>query len=185
MPMSAVGIGARDVAAGEYVAGDYVADDELAGLFRRHGHSLLGLVWVVLGDRGAAEEVVQDAFIALQRAWPSVRDHDRALGYLRATSLNLARSRLRRRLVVLRHPPSRPVDAGSAEDDVMLREEHREVVAALRRLPVRQRECLVLRYYADLNEGEIASTLGISLSSVKTHLARGMTALEERLEAGR
>jgi RNA polymerase sigma factor (sigma-70 family) len=112
-----------------------------------------------------------------------MRDQDRAAGYVRATAMNLARSRLRHRMVVLRHPPKHPVDAISAEEDVMLREDHREVVAALRRLPLRQRECLVLRYYAELTDNEIARTLGISANSVKTHLGRGMASLEVRLEA--
>jgi RNA polymerase sigma-70 factor (sigma-E family) len=173
----------EDIGGSEVVPDAYIAGEELAALFSQHCRSLLGMVWVMLGDRGASEEVVQEAFIVLQRAWPSMRDRDRAVGYLRATSLNLARSRLRHRLVVLRHPLTRPVDAVSAEDDVMLREDHREVVAALRRLPLRQRECLVLRYYAELSEHEIALTLGISPNSVKTHLARGMAALGGRLEA--
>ena len=162
----------------------YVADDELIMLFRRHCRPLVGMVWVMLGDQGAAEEVVQEAFITLRRAWPGVRDPDRASAYVRATAMNLARSRLRHRKVVLRHPLAPRVHATSAEEEVMLREDHREVVAALRRLPLRQRECLVLRHYADLTDAEIGLTLGISPNSVKTHLRRGVAALGARLEAG-
>ena len=173
----------EDVAGVPAVSHAYVAEDELTALFRRHSRALLGMVWVMLGDLGAAEEVVQDSFISLQRAWPTMRDQSRALGYLRATSLNLVRARLRHRLVVLRHPLARPIDTASAEDAVMLSEDRREVLAALRRLPVRQRECLVMRYYAEMTEQDIASMLKISQNSVRTHLRRGMAALEAGLEA--
>jgi RNA polymerase sigma-70 factor (sigma-E family) len=165
------------------VTDPYVADHDLTALFRQSCQSLIGMVWVLLGDRGAAEEVVQDAFISLQRAWPTMQDRGRALGYLRATSLNLVRSRLRHRLVVLRHPPAPAAEVASAEDSVILSDDRLAVVTALRRLPVRQRECLVLRYYAEMTEAEISSALGISSSSVKTHLRRGMAALESALEA--
>ena len=83
----------EDVAGSPAVSHAYVAEDELTALFRRHSRALLGMVWVMLGDLGAAEEVVQDSFISLQRAWPTMRDQSRALGYLRATSLNLVRAR--------------------------------------------------------------------------------------------
>jgi RNA polymerase sigma factor (sigma-70 family) len=96
--------------------------------------------------------------------------------------LNVCRSGLRRRVVALRRPDDRPRDAASAEDGVLAGAEGAAVVAALRRLPARQRECLVLRYYADLSEAEIASTLGISNGSVKTHVHRGLAALSHLLE---
>jgi RNA polymerase sigma factor (sigma-70 family) len=166
-----------------FASDGYVANDDLTALFRQWCPSLIGMVWVMLGDWGMAEEVVQDAFISLQRAWPSMRDRSRGLGYLRATSLNLVRSRLRHRLVVLRQPPAHPIAVESAEDAVILSEDRREVVAALRDLPVRQRECVVLRYYAEMTEQEISRTLRVSASSVKTHLRRGMAALEGALEA--
>jgi RNA polymerase sigma-70 factor (sigma-E family) len=165
------------------VSQEYLSEEELAELFRRHCRPLVAMVWVVLGDRGAAEEVVQEAFLSLRRAWPRMRERDRAAAYLRATAMNLTRSRLRHRMVVRRHPLQHPVDVLSAEEDVMLREDHRQVVAALRCLPLRQRECLVLRFYAELNDSEIANTLGISPNSVKTHLGRGIAALGARLEA--
>lgn len=116
----------------------------------------------------------------IHRAWPRVTDPP---AYLRATVLNLARSGLRRQLVARRHAPTPERDAAAAEDAVMLREEHREVLAALRSLPRRQRECLALRYYLDLPEAEIAGTLGISTGSVKSHTHRGLAALASKLEA--
>jgi len=162
---------------------EYLANEDLTDVFRRAAPSLIGMAWVMLGDRGAAEEVAQDAFLSLQRAWPSMRDHSRAIGYLRAAVLNLVRSRLRHRLVALRHPIALPGDVDSAEDSAILREDRREVVAALRRLPLRQRECLVLKYYTEMTEQEISSVLKISPNSVKTHLRRGIAALQAGLEA--
>ena len=102
--------------------------------------------------------------------------------YLRATVMNLARSRMRRRLVARRRvePTVRP--AMSAEEHVVLLDDQQEVLDAVRSLPRRQRECLVLRYYLDLSEAEIASTLGISNGSVKSHSHRGLAALAQRLE---
>jgi RNA polymerase sigma factor (sigma-70 family) len=97
--------------------------------------------------------------------------------------MNLARSRMRRRIVARRHH-SRPAgDAPPAEEAVLLREDQREVLAALRGLPGRQRECLALRYFHDLSEAEIATALGISTGSVKTHTSRGIAALTKRLES--
>jgi RNA polymerase sigma factor (sigma-70 family) len=104
------------------------------------------------------------------------------LTYLRATVMNLARSRMRRRLVARRRvePAVRP--AMSAEEHTLLLADQQEVLDAVRALPRRQRECLVLRYYLDLSETEIASTLGISNGSVKSHSSRGLAALAQRLE---
>ncbi len=164
-------------------ASPYLAEAPLAALFAEHARSLIGMAWALVGDRDAAEDIVQDALIGLRSAWPRLRDHDQAGAYLRSTVLNMARSRHRHRLVVLRHPATAPPDAASAEDEGVLREDQREVVAALRLLSRRQRECLVLRYYADLREADIASTLGISANSVKTHLARGLASLERKLES--
>jgi RNA polymerase sigma-70 factor (sigma-E family) len=168
---------------GVEVPHEYLAEEDLSALFRQAAPSLIGMAWVLLGDRATAEEVAQDAFLSLQRAWPSIRDPGRAVGYLRAAVLNGARFRLRRRFIALRHPIALPGDMPSAEDSAVLSEDRREVVAALRRLPVRQRECLVLKYYAEMTEQEISSALKISTNSVKTHVRRGMAALHAALEA--
>ena len=105
-----------------------------------------------------------------------------ALPYVRTAVLNVCRSGLRRRVVARRHLGSTEPNAQSAETTVAQQHERAAVVAALRGLPTRQRECLVLRYYADLSEAEIASTLGISAGSVKTHCHRGLAALSKLLE---
>ncbi|MEY2430723.1 MAG: hypothetical protein QOC92_448 [Acidimicrobiaceae bacterium] len=166
-------------------AGAGSVDDALAELYQEHSRWLLGLVEALVGDRATAEDVVQEAFVRLHRAWPRLRDHDRAAGYLRVTALNLARSGFRRKLIALRYRPPTAEDERAADDSVVLREQQREVIAALRALPRRQRECLVLRFYGELSEFEIATTLGISNNSVKTHTRRGLAAMESRLESGR
>ena len=146
----------------------------------RHQAVACRVAYVIAGDD--AEDAVQEAFIRMRLAWRRLRDPDRAGAYLRTTVLNLARGRMRRRLVALRRRPAGGPDASAAEDVAVTRDEHRLVVLALRDLPVRQKECLVLRYYLVLSEAEIAETLGISAGSVKTHVHRGMAALTQALE---
>jgi RNA polymerase sigma-70 factor (ECF subfamily) len=97
--------------------------------------------------------------------------------------MNGARSGLRRRLMARRHQPSPAPDAPGAEVGAVLREDQEEVLHAVRSLPLRQRQCVALRYYEDLTEAQIAETLDISQGSVKTHLHRAMQALTQRLEA--
>lgn len=159
-------------------------DDALAALYAAHYPALLRLA-VLLVDTASAEDVVQDAFARLYAHPRTLRDPDRALPYLRSCVLNGARSRLRHLKVVARHAPAGLGDAASAEDAAMLRAEHAEVLAALQRLPRRQREVLVLRYYLDLTEADIAGTLGISAGSVKQHASRGIAALTRSLEGVR
>jgi RNA polymerase sigma-70 factor (sigma-E family) len=158
--------------------------DELVDLYRSQYRSLVRLAALLLDDVGSSEEAVQDAFVSMHRAWDRVRDPSRRLAYLRSAVLNGARSRMRKRAVRRRLEPVPPVgeSAESAETAALLAEEHREVLAALRKLPTRQRECLMLRYYLDLSEADIAATLGISAGSVKTHTHRGMAALTRALE---
>lgn len=157
-------------------------DEGLRILFEEHYRPMVRLACVLVDDRSVGEEIVQEAFVRVHGAWHRIRDFDAAPGYLRATVLNLARSRLRRRLVARKHEPARAVDATSAEEGAVLREDQREVLDALRSLPTRQRECLALRYYQDMSEAEIAQTLGISAGSVKTHTSRGLAALAATLE---
>jgi RNA polymerase sigma factor (sigma-70 family) len=112
-----------------------------------------------------------------------IEDHRKAAAYLRSIVLNLARDHNRRGLVSLRHRLPLDDRQASTEDLVVLAEEYQQVIDALRTLPRRQRDCLILRYYDELGIDDIAETLGISRNSVKTHLTRGMRALEHRLLA--
>jgi RNA polymerase sigma-70 factor (sigma-E family) len=141
----------------------------------------------MLGDRPAAEDVVQDAFCALCRRWEHLSDASKALSYLRSSILNGCRSEIRHRIRSQRRSARQPapVDSASAEADVLVGEEHREVLAALRRLPRRQREALVLRFYLDLPEPEIATAMGVTQGTVKSTTSRGLTALAQLLQEDR
>jgi RNA polymerase sigma-70 factor (sigma-E family) len=157
---------------------------DLAGAYHEHYAPLVRLASLLLDDVGSCEEVVQDAFVRIWQQGAELRSPDKLPAYLRSAVLNGARSRLRRRLVRRRHlatvPP--PASQRAAEDDALAGDPDRTVLDALRHLPDRQRDVLVLRYYLDLPETEIAATLGISPGSVKTHAHRGLAALAARLE---
>jgi RNA polymerase sigma-70 factor (ECF subfamily) len=161
------------------------ADELVADLFATEGRSLVRLARVFCDDRDAAEDLVQEAFIRIHRAAPTIRDVRTAPAFLRSIVINLARDHNRRGLMSLRHRSSiaRPEATSGFEDDTVAHEDDHVVLEALRMLSDRQKSCLVLRFYLQLSESEIAETLGISKNSVKTHCQRGMAALEARLEA--
>jgi RNA polymerase sigma-70 factor (sigma-E family) len=157
------------------------ADDALTELYAAHYRKLVRIAALLLDDYSLSEEVVQDAYVKLHSSWRRIREPEAAEAYLRTTVVNLARSRLRRRLVASKHAPKPLPDAPSAEHGALERLERDRVIAALRKLPPRQRECLVLRYYADLSEAQIAEAMGISTGAVKSHASRGMAALRTAL----
>lgn len=148
-------------------------------LYRQEAVSLVRLARMFTDDRTGAEDIVQEAFIRLYHAADRIQDGEKSASYLRSIVLNLARDHNRRGLLSLRHQDSmrdrRVPDV--PEDRVVRSEDRSEVIAALNDLSPRQRDCLVLRYYMDLTETQIASTLAISPNSVKTHCRRGMAAL--------
>jgi RNA polymerase sigma factor (sigma-70 family) len=158
-------------------------------MFHQEGRSLVRLARLFVDDRNAAEDLVQEAFIRLARSAHRIDDASKVPAYLRSIVLNLARDHNRRGLVSLRHHPTaghEPDANGSGLDDVLVRDEdQRAVLAAVRSLPNRQRDCVTLRYFEDLGIDAIAATLGLSPNSVKTHLKRAMTALERTLESER
>jgi RNA polymerase sigma-70 factor (sigma-E family) len=158
----------------------------VTALYQAHAVGLIRLAVVMIGDRHAAEDVVQDAFAGLYRRWNHL-DGDRALGYVRASVLNGCRSRLRARArdERLAAASQATLPAASAEQAVLIGEEHAAVLAALRRLPGRQREALVLRYYLDLSEPEIAASMGIGKGTVKSTTSRALAALRRLLEGSR
>jgi len=157
-------------------------DALVVNMFRQEASSLVRLARLFVDDRNAAEDLVQEAFIRLARSAHKIRDVEKAPAYLRSIVLNLARDSNRRGLVSLRHHlPSD--EQASVDDQITLREDQQRVIETLRELPHRQRDCIVLRYYDELGIDEIATTLGISRNSVKTHLSRGLDSLERKLEA--
>lgn len=155
----------------------------LAELHRTEYRSLVRLAAILLGDAAAAEEVTQDAFAGALAAQGRMTDPDKLLAYVRSAVLNRARSRLRRGAVAAR-PWRRAAEAvvPSPEDAAVVGSRRALVLAALRTLPRRQRECLALRYYLDLSDTEVAAALGVSVGSVKQHISRGLDNLASRLE---
>ena len=156
----------------------------VTGLFHREGRSLVRLARLYVDDRDAAEDIVQEAFLRLARHAGRIEAVERAPAYLRSIVLNLARDHNRRGLVSLRHHATagREIDIDHVEPDRLVRsEESRRVLDAVRALPLRQRDCLTLRYFEDQAVDQIAATLGLSVNSVKTHLKRAMSNLSRKL----
>ena len=188
-------------AAGEEITS--AAEELVVRLFHQEGRSLVRLARLFVDDRDAAEDLVQEAFLRLARSAHRISDIDRAPAYLRSIVLNLARDHNRRGLVSLRHHSTsvratsiRSTSIGRGEDadsapapstpDLLVRsEDHRMVIDAVRSLPVRQRDCITLRYFEELGIDAIATTLGLSPNSVKTHLQRGLAGLERSLSGSR
>jgi RNA polymerase sigma-70 factor (sigma-E family) len=158
------------------------ADRVVTEIYHGEYKSLVRLAVLLVHDVPTAEEVVQDAFEAMHTAWRRLRDSEKALSYLRQAVVNKSRSVLRHRTVVDKNAPKPAPDEPSAEQGALALIERSAVVAALRTLPDRQREAIVLRYYADLSEADIAATMGISRGAVKSHTARAMAALKSILE---
>ncbi len=162
---------------------EWDADVAVTAIYSEHYKSLVRLAAFLVRDVATAEEVVQDSFVAMMHgAWGRLRDTDKALSYLRQSVVNRSRSVLRHRVVVDKNSPKPPPDMPSAEHGAIAELERSAVVEALRTLPERQREALVLRYYGDLSEAQIASAMGISRGAVKSHTARAIAALRAVLE---
>lgn len=153
----------------------------MESLYRDQRVRLVRAAVLLVGDRAVAEDLVQEAFVNLWRSRDRLRDQAAATGYLYRSITNLAHSHRRRRGVADRHahrahqPSPGPEASRGVTDRAVLMD-------ALGRLPHRQRECEVLRWYLDRSEREIAETLGISGGSVKTHLHRAMQTLATEVE---
>jgi RNA polymerase sigma-70 factor (sigma-E family) len=158
-------------------------DALVAELFRLEGARLVRMARLFTDDRNAAEDLVQEAFIRLHRAAHRIQDPAKAAPYLRSIVVNLARDHNRRGLMSLRHQEAEPsgTEPDVPEDVLVLDDERRRLLEEVRELSPRQRDCILLRFYLDLSESEIAETLDISKNSVKTHCRRGMEALRARI----
>ena len=151
------------------------AAQAVTALYQAHALGLIRLAVVMLGDRPAAEDAVQEAFCGLYRRWHYLSDQGKALSYVRSSVINSCRTVLRRRrrqASLAGDPPGE-----SAEALALVGEEHRQVLTAIRRLPARQREVLVLRFYLDFDEAEIAASMRISRGTVKSTTSRALAAL--------
>jgi RNA polymerase sigma factor (sigma-70 family) len=169
------------------VVGVPSADERFEVLFRRHYAGLLRLAVVMVGDREAAEDVVQEAFVSLHRHLRGLRDPEAAEAYLRSAVLNRSRSWVRRQATQRAARPLllvRDVQE-SAEQSVVDSAQTGAVVAVLRTLARRQREVLACRFVMELSVEETARLLEMSTGSVKTHTHRGLQALQKRIGVSR
>lgn len=156
--------------------------DQVTATYLENYKQLVRIAAMLLPEPAAAEDVVQDVYIRVSASRHRVRDPEKLLAYLRQAVVNGARSHLRRRLVAIRHAPLPDPDAPGADEGAYAALRQGAVIRALQALPRRQREVLVLRYYADLTERQTAEALGVSAGSVKAYASRGLAALGEKLE---
>jgi RNA polymerase sigma-70 factor (sigma-E family) len=156
------------------------AEAAIAELYEAHALGLTMLAHVMLGDKASAEDVVQDAFLGLYRNWAKLSDPAMALPYLRRSVLNGCKSVARWRGVRASRALHEPA-AASAEAAVLAGEERQSVLPAIRRLPARQREVLILRFYLQEPDAEVARVLGISPGTVRSTTHRALAALGRML----
>lgn len=160
---------------------EVMPDRVIVELHSLHYLPLVRMATLLVRDRCTAEEIVQDAFLSIHGAWAKLRDTEKAVPYLRQCVVNKSRSVLRRRMVEERYLGRPLPDAPPAEQSAMAILDRSALVAALRLLPARQREAIVLRYYGDLSEADTAKAMAISCGAVKSHTARGLAALRVAL----
>ena len=154
----------------------------MARLYSTHYQALVRLATLLVRDAATAEEVVQDAFVAMRGGWQRLGDAEKALAYLRQAVVNRSRSVLRHRTVAVGNPQQALPDTPAAGHGALGLLEQPAARAALAGLPERQREAIVLRYDAGLSEDEIAAAMGISRGAVNSHTARGLSALRAALD---
>jgi RNA polymerase sigma factor (sigma-70 family) len=179
------------------------ADQAITAIYGSEYRSLVRLAVVLVGDVGAAEEIVQDSFVAMRGAWRRLQDRDKALSYLRQSVVARSRSTRRRAAAGPPAPAGAPRLPNAGQQDTGRQDTGRQdtgrqdtarqetaqlarsaVISALRSLPPRQREALVLRFYLDLSEGQAASAMGVSRDAVARHTTRAMAALQDVLKSG-
>lgn len=158
-------------------------DEAITALFDAYYVSLCRLATLLLGDRAQAEEVVQESFLHTFAGWRRIRDPERAGAYLRAAVVNRCRSRGRRRVTEERGNRAvwTPEERSNRASDPEQRTEAVAVWGAVQDLPPRQREAVVLRYYADLSEQEVALALGCAIGTVKSQLSKARASLGRAL----
>jgi RNA polymerase sigma-70 factor (sigma-E family) len=157
------------------------ADREVTALYLTHYRSLVRMAALLVQDLAAAEEIVQDSFVAVHAAWRRLPDAEHALSYLRRSVVDRSRAALRRHVVVDKLAPRLAPDLPSGHGEASIKVERSAFISALWTLPPRLREVVVLRYFADLPETQVASATGISETAVKAYTARAMSSLRTEL----
>jgi len=183
--------GGQQAEAGQQAGARQDAGAMVTTLYRMHYRSLVRLAALLVSDVGTAEDIVQDSFAAMHDMGRALADTDAALCYLHRSVVRRSRSAPQRRPAGDTHAPGGAEDGGAedggaedggAEDGGPGRGlPGSAVVSALRALPVRQREVLVLRYFADLTEAEIASATGMSIAAVRSQAAGALSSLHAEL----
>ncbi|MDQ3618757.1 MAG: SigE family RNA polymerase sigma factor [Actinomycetota bacterium] len=158
-------------------------DEELAALFKQHYAALYRLAYLLLRDTGLAEEVVMDSFVKTYTGWGRLRDTERAPVYLRRTVINAARSKIRRQIIERRATDRFKQMNAPPVAEPQLGIEQSRIWELVRALPVRQRACVVLRYFEDLSEAQIAEILECSVGTVKSQLSRARGRLQKAFDA--
>jgi RNA polymerase sigma-70 factor (sigma-E family) len=154
--------------------------DLLREAFEQHNVSLLKLCLLLTARREDAEEIVQESFVRAASKLSGLEEA--AVGpFLRQTAVNLWKNRLRRMRLELRARSRPPLPTAIAERSF---EERDRMWKVVRRLPSRRRACVVLRYYEDLSEREVAAILGCSVGTVKSQTSRALQSLRKELEGG-
>ena len=155
-------------------------DERFAAYVRDRGGHHLRVAVLLTGDWHAAEDLVQESLVKLYRVWPKLRLDGDPDAYLRRIMVNTHRSWWRARW--RRETPTGDLPDAVIADFAGGQAFAAPVRQALQALPQRQRAAVVLRYYADLPEAEVADLLGCSVGTVKTHTHRGLRALRENLK---
>jgi RNA polymerase sigma-70 factor (sigma-E family) len=147
-------------------------------------HALLRTAYLLTGDRGDAEDLVQSALVRVHRNWHRIERRDAPAVYVRRVLVNLNASIWRRRSR-LREQPTDVLPERAGGDTADVHAQRDELRRACLRLPPRQRAVLVLRYFEDLSEADSAATLGISVGAVKSQTSRGLDKLRAIIAADR
>jgi RNA polymerase sigma-70 factor (sigma-E family) len=150
-------------------------------LYHRHYRSLVRLAALLVQDTDAAEALVQDSFVAMHSAWRRLADTDRALAYLHQTIVTRSRSALRHRAAAGTMLPALAPGTPGASPAALPELERSVLASALQTLAPRQREVLVLMYYAGLPEAQIASAMRISKGAVNSHITQAISSLRAEL----
>jgi RNA polymerase sigma-70 factor (sigma-E family) len=157
------------------------ADRAVTALYLTHYRPLVRVAALLVQDLAVAEEIVQDSFVAVHAAWPRLPDADHALSYLHRSVVDRSRAALRQHVTVDKLVPRPAPDPSGSNGEADIEVERSAFISALWTLPLRQREVVVLRYFADLPETQVASAIGISAGAVKAHAARAMSSLRTEL----
>jgi RNA polymerase sigma factor (sigma-70 family) len=182
------------------VAEEWDAEHAVIAIYSTHYRSLVRLAALLVGDVGIAEDIVRQSFIAMHADWRRLRDSNKAIPYLRRCVVDRSRSVLSRQLAERTAHQGPAVGEGEcgarpgrseagpevarAEPDAPPQSEQSALMSALRTLPCSQREALVLRFYLDLTEGQIAAVMGVSRGAVRAHLSKATVALRAVLPPG-